>query len=76
LKRPIQLAGSLHLTAGKSILDAPLLACSYFMEPLGGYFVNLRQKNDQSAVGCQIPLELVPVGTAATLPGTECGRTS
>jgi hypothetical protein len=36
---------SLHLTTGKSILDAPLLACSYFMEPLGGYFVNLRQKN-------------------------------
>jgi hypothetical protein len=26
LKRPIQLAESLHLTTGKSILDAPLLA--------------------------------------------------
>jgi hypothetical protein len=35
LNRPIQLAESLHLTTGKSILDAPLPACSYFMEPLG-----------------------------------------
>jgi hypothetical protein len=36
LKRPIQLVESLHLTTGKSILDVSLLACFYFMEPLGG----------------------------------------
>jgi hypothetical protein len=75
LKRPIQLAESLHLTTKKSIQDAPLLACSYLMEPLGGYFVDLRQKITSSVGGMpDLPLELIAVGAAATLRGTECGR--
>lgn len=43
-----------------------MLACSYFMEPLGGHFVNLTKNDQQVARGMPDPI-LVAVGTAATL---------